>query len=142
MKQRGSIAIALLVLPPLLLPLILQMQQGGTRDGFALALVVGWLFVSIPVSILVFLDWYRWAAAIGLGRGVRNVARLPIFLFGVTAVLIGLGVLAWIAYRLLIDGRSELGWTAIEAAGVMVSIITFGTYLIRLSLWNPDAEQR
>jgi hypothetical protein len=140
MKQRGcSIAILLLVVPPLLMPFILKMRQGA-GDSFALTVAIVWLFVSIPVSILVFLDWFRSPSTGGLGRGMRNIARVPVFLFGVIAVLIGVGVLAWIAYNLLIERQSEFRWT-IEAVGAMASIIIFGIHLIRVSLRNQESDQ-
>jgi hypothetical protein len=122
---------------------ILGMRQGAGDSFVPLTVAIVWLFVSIPVSILMFLDWYRSAAApVGLGRGVRNIARLPVFFFGVTAVLIGLGVLAWIAYNLLIERQPEFRWTMIDvAASTAASIIIFGIYLIRLSFWNPKTDR-
>ena len=149
MKQRGcSIAIVLLVVPPLLLPVLLKMRPGA-GDGFALTvaivgLIVSWLAVSIPVSILVYLDWFRSPSTIRLGRGGRNIARIPVFLFGVVVVLFGVGVLAWYAYNWLIEtqpGFREFRWTTIEGVGTTVSVITYGIYLIRLSVWNPASEQ-
>ena len=140
MKQRGcAIAILLLVVPPLLMPFLLKMRQ--RVDGFAFAVGIGWLFVSIPVSILVFLDWFRSPSTGRLGRGMRNIARLPVLLFGLITVLIGGGVLVWIAYNVLIKRQPEFRWTSIEGVGAMVSALFFGIYLIRLSLGNQQSEQ-
>jgi hypothetical protein len=75
---------------------------------------------------------------------MRNIARLPVFLFGVIAVLIGVGVLAWIAYNLLIKMQPEFRefrWTSIEGVGAMVSVLFFGIYLIRLSFGSQQSEQ-
>jgi hypothetical protein len=146
MKQRGcSIAILLLVVPPLLMPFLLKMRRGA-GDGFALTvaivgLIVSWLFVSIPVSILVYLDWFRSPSTGGLGRGMRNIGRVPVFLFGVIAVLLGVGALVWIANNLLIERQPVFGWASIEAVSAMVSIFFFGIYLIRLSFRNQQSEQ-
>ena len=144
MKQRGcAIAILLLVVPPLLMPFLLKMRD-GIGGGFAFTVAIMWLFVAIPVNILVFLDWFRSSSTSGLGRGMRNIARVPVFLFGVIAVLIGVGVLAWIAYNLLIEMQPEFRefrWTSIEGVGAMVSALFFGIYLIRLSLGNQQSEQ-
>ena len=150
MKQRGcSIAILLLVVPPLMFPFLIKMRPGAGSDGFALtvakvALITSWLFVSIPVSILVYLDWFRSPSTSRLGRGRRNIARIPVFLFGVVVVLFGVGVLVWYAYNWLIEtqpGFRDLRWTTIEGVGATVSVIAYGIYLIRLSVWNPASEQ-
>jgi hypothetical protein len=132
-KQRGcSIAILLLVVPLLLMPFA-WMMKAETRGSFAVPVAAAWLFISIPVSILVFLDWFRSPPAGGLGRSLRNIARVPVLLFGVIAVLIGVGVLAWIAHSVLIERRPEFRWTIIEAVSAMASITMFGVYLIRVS---------
>jgi quinol-cytochrome oxidoreductase complex cytochrome b subunit len=57
-------------------------------------------------------------------------------------VLLGVGVLAWNAYNLLIERQPVFGWASIEAVSAMVvTFMTFGVYLIRLSLWNPKSGQ-
>jgi hypothetical protein len=122
------------------------MRQGPGDDGFArtvaiVGLFVSWLFVSIPVSILVYLDWFRSSSTGGLGRGMRNIARVPVFLFGVIAVLLGVGALAWIANNLLIERQPVFGWASFEAVSAMVSIFFFGIYLIRLSFRNKQSER-
>jgi hypothetical protein len=121
-------------------------MRPGTGDDFAftvakVGLIVSWLVVSIPVSILVYLDWFRSSSTRGLGRGMRNIARVPVFLFGVIAVLLGVGVLVWNAYNLLIKGQPVFGWASIDAVGAMVSVLFFGIYLIRLSIRNQQSEQ-
>ena len=125
------------------MPFLLKMRQ-GTWGNFAFMAAIVWLFVSIPVSILVFLDWFRSPSTGGLGRGMRNIARVPIFLFGAIAVLIGVGVLAWIAYNLFIETQPEFRefrWTSIEGVAAMVSIVMFGIYLISVSFRNTESEQ-
>src|SRR5262249_20779853 len=114
MKLRGCwVGIVLLAVPPLLIPFILKMEMGGTRDDVALTVAMVWLIVSVPVSILLFLDWFRSPSTGGLGRGLRNIARAPVFLFGAIAVLIGVGVLAWVAYNVLIVRQREFRWTSL-----------------------------
>jgi hypothetical protein len=75
---------------------------------------------------------------------MRTIAGVPVFLFGVIVVLFGVGVLAWYAYNWLIEpqpGFREFRWTTVEGVGATVSIITFGIYLIRLSVGNRASEQ-
>jgi hypothetical protein len=76
---------------------------------------------------------------------MQNIARVPVFLFGAIAVLTGVGVLAWIAYNVLIETQPEfreLRWTMIEVVGIMVSIVMFGIYLIRVSVRNQKSGNR
>jgi len=140
-KQRGcSMAILLLVVPPLLMPLAFMMKA-ETRASFAVPLAVAWLFISIPVSILVFLDWFRSPSTGRLGRSLRNIARVPVLLFGVLAVLIGVGVLTWIAYNLLIERQAAFRWASFEIVSAMASVTMFGVYLIRVSFRNQETDQ-
>ena len=142
MKQPGcSIAILLLVVPPLLVPFILEMPMNGTRDNIMVTVAIVYLMLSIPVSIVVFLDWFRSPARGGLDRGMRNVARVPVFVFGLIAVLIGGGVLAWVAYNLLIARQPQFRWSGLRLVGAMVSILIFGIHLIRVSFRDQESDQ-
>jgi hypothetical protein len=134
-KQRGwPIAVLLLVLPPVLFPFALKIENEEARATVAVTVAVAWLAISIPVSILVFLDWFRSPSTSAAGRGLRNIARAPVFVFGAIAVLIGVCGLAWLAYNVLVERQPEVRWSSIEIVGAMVSIIMYGVYLIRVSL--------
>jgi hypothetical protein len=71
MKKPGCVVAAILLLgPPLVGPVIASLSKGGQFAAAMLA--VGWLFISIPVSILVFLDRFRRAPAERYGEGVAT----------------------------------------------------------------------
>ncbi len=45
-----------------------------------------WMFICVPLAIVVFLDWFRKPTGPGHGRMLRHVARVPVFLFGIGLV--------------------------------------------------------
>ena len=133
-----SPTILLLLVPPLLVPLFLMRSKGGVGETIGFTVGIVWIFVCIPVSILVFLDWFRSPSTGGLDRALKNVARVPVLLFGGLAVLSGVAVLVWITYNLLIERQPQFRWTSLEGISAMAAVIMFGTHLIRASLRRQD----
>jgi hypothetical protein len=136
MKKRVSTT--LLLVPPLLVRLLFMKSKSGVGETIGSTVGIVWIFVSIPVSILVFLDWFRSPSTGGLHRALRNVARVPVLLFGGLALLIGVAVLVWIAYNLLIERQPQFRWTSLEGVGAMAAMIMFGIHLVRASLGRQE----
>jgi hypothetical protein len=128
-RPRYRLALTLLVGPPVL--------QAVFRfdELIASILAIIWIFVSVPIGILVTLDWFRYAAhSTRVARLFRHILRGPIFLLGAVAVVIGVSVLAWAAYNLLWERQPEFRWSGLRAIWTMVSLIGFGAYLVRLAV--------
>ena len=126
---RYRLALALLIGPPVLQAVF------RSDETIASILVIFWIFVSVPIGILVTLDWFRYAAhSTRAARLFRHILRGPIFLLGAVAVVIGVSVLAWAAYNLLWERQPEFRWSGQPALGTMVSLIVFGVYLMTLAV--------
>jgi hypothetical protein len=125
-KRRVPWRLLVVAGPPLVLATV------PLPDWLATVLAIGWMFVAIPIGIVSMLDWYR-NPHVGSGAAAwaRHGLRLPIFVFGVVSVLIGVSVLAWVAYNVFWERQPEFQWGSI---GLQFTFIAFGWYLIRLAL--------
>lgn len=127
-------ALPLFVAPPLAVWLLYVLDAAPFLATVA-ALV--WIFVSIPVAILVALDWFRETAPTRRSqRALRHALRVPILLLGVTACLIGASVVVWVAYNLLWQRQPQ--FREGSSLSLMVGMIGFGWYLIRTALGVPE----
>ena len=73
MKKRGCLISAVLLLGPLLpAPVIGRLVQDGVGEVIASILGIGWIFISIPVSLVVFLDWFRTPSRSGGSKMLRS----------------------------------------------------------------------
>ena len=100
---------------------------------------VAWLtaiFLGLPVSILTYRDAVRSAAP--TGRLVPATLTFPLRLFGALSLLIGVGILGWLAYNLFVRRLPEFtGLKSIAQALLPIALIGFGYRLLRRPL---DAE--
>lgn len=115
--------------PPVLLALV------ALPSAVAAVLTISWVVLSI-LATLVVLDWFRTTPS-GI---TRHMLHVPVFLFGATSILIGVGFLAWTAYDALWERRPSSGLPVILVA--MLTVISFGWYLVRLALGHRDAKPR
>jgi hypothetical protein len=126
--MRGMTVLAILIVPPIFIWFLPLDEVGWNVMG-----IFFWLFFMILVGILTVIDWFRSARPTGrAGSVVRHLLRIPIFLLGLSAFLIGIGALALLAYSLY--WKRELEFWAPGAIGIFIAMIVFGTSLIRLSL--------
>lgn len=133
-RRRVPWRLLVVVGPPLLFATIPLPAVLGAVLG------IGWIFLGIPIGILLVLDWYR-NPHVGstAAQWARHGLRIPILVFGVVAVLIGVSVLVWVAYNVFWERQPEFRWGA--ALSLQFGFIMFGWYLIRLALArNPGRE--
>jgi hypothetical protein len=145
--MRRTITLIMLLGPPAVLAIaLLSLPAGPSRfapylEVFLAGLLVFWMLVSIPFGIMVAIDWLRSPRPTGrLAAVVRNMLRVPVFLLGASAILIGISILAWVAYNLLWERRATFRNPG--SLGLPLMMIGFGAYLFRLALGleRQDAE--
>ena len=135
-RPRYRLALTLLVGPPVLLAVF------RFDEPIAPILGIFWIFVSVPIGILVALDWFRYATHTTMAdRLFQHILRGPIFLLGAAAVVLGVSVVAWVAYNVLWERQPEFRWSGLPAIGLMGGLISFGVYLVRLAV-QPSADTK
>jgi hypothetical protein len=137
--MRGTIALILLLAPLIALGIVLVFVPPDPpwfvpyRDGVLAVLMIIWMMLSIPFGIMVAIDWLRSPRPTGrLASILRHLLRVPIFLLGVTAVFIGISVLASVAYNLLWQRQAE--FRSAGSIAMFLVMIGFGASLISLAL--------
>ena len=129
----GCIGALVLLIAPLALMWFLP-----SENPLGTILAIGWILVSIPVAIVVFLDWFR-SSPKTLGRRIlRNVARVPVFALGAIAVLFGVSIVAWVAYNLLWERQPGFRISGLRGSPLAVLLVFFGLYLVKLSLSRSE----
>lgn len=126
--------ILLLLLPPLAI--------AWNHDTWSSILLIGWTMLVLPVCILQGIDFFQ-ATEAKTGRQarlVRGLLRIPIGLFGLLSLLIGLTIVAWCLYNVFVRRLPEYSGPdnpfvlLLSGFGVAPSLIAFGVHLTRLSL--------
>lgn len=109
------------------------------HDTISFVLIVAWVAIIIPLCILQAIDFFRDNHNPRL-KWLKNVVRIPIFLFGLVSSLAGVGVIAWCLYNVVIQRLAEYSGpkSGIElwmnGFGIGPVLASFGWYLLRLSL--------
>ncbi len=129
MKARGKIAIAGFLVPPILVAI------PTCADLLKTILAIGWFLIAVPFAIVVAIDWFRSAEPRGRMQVILQAAvRIPVFLLGLLAILIGMCVLGWIAYNLAWERLPGFrGQNVGRGIVLYVAMIGFGFSMIRLS---------
>lgn len=113
-------------------------------DAVATVAGIAWVMGSLPLSIMIAIDWYRYPAVrTGTAARVRATLRGPILLLGVIAVVIGLVVLLWIVNQVFWERDPQVGLLGL-AGGVVfyLMMIAVGLKLIRMALTPTRTSDR
>jgi hypothetical protein len=146
--RAGKAVVSLLLLgPPLMLGVLYILQSGPLAATIAF---IFWLFVCIPVATVASLDWFRTPTPQTPARELGHPALRVLFLIlGVTACVIGIGVLGWVGYNLAWERLPQFkppgGLASIGSVVGMILMVRFGAKLIRASFtgkWQGTSAAR
>ena len=123
--------VLLFALPPLAIVL--------NHDVISFVLIIGWTFAIIPLLMLRAIDFFR-SGEKSSPAWIKNVMRVPIALLGILSFSIGLAIVAWCLYNVVIQrmpeysGPSDAVGLWLSGFGIAPVLLTFGWYLLRLSV--------
>ncbi len=149
--MRARVVIPLVLLPPAVSYLLLTLTSARAAVIAAGVLAIFSLLVSLPVGLCASTDFLASVRHRGrFASVVHEALRVPVFLLGIVALLIGVIVVGWIVFGVLSlafgKGVRDFGLRQLLSApmglAVMYGMIWFGFALVRLSLrrvrGNPD----
>lgn len=106
-------------------------------------LVCTGIFIVLPAILMLrALDFLRKPRKEEESGIVRAVARMPVFLLGIVSILMGLAIVAWFLYNILIEEQEEYSGpkSLLGGLGIGPACIAFGTMALRASLRTPPME--
>ena len=94
------------------------------------------LFLGLPISIVLYLDYVRARAASSPTLTLQTrVLAVPISLLGLASVVIGLGIIGWVLFNVFIERQpSYTGDTWLPSIGVGPLLVIFGWRQLRRPL--------
>ena len=122
-------------LPPLAIVL--------NHDVISFVLIVVWTFAIIPLCVLWAIDFFR-SDDKSSPAWIRIMMRVPIALLGILSSCIGLAIVAWCLYNVVIQRMPEYNGPGdavglwLDGFGIAPALLTFGWYLLRLSNRRVD----
>ena len=152
MNKRVKIFILVFVFVPLFTHVsltLLDYFQVATNEtlenvvaGFFLILFIVWILVLLPIAILWTVEWFAKSESGPLWQRIlKNVLRLPIGLFGLTAMVIGVAVVGWLLYNVFVETQPEFPRGLRSKFGALCGglpfyclVIMFGVRLIHVSV--------
>jgi Kef-type K+ transport system membrane component KefB len=91
--------------------------------------VLVWLFIIVPILILSLIDVLHNHKEDKLNPVLKAFAHMVSFSLGMTAYIIGLSMLLWIGYNLLIERQPEFHTGG--SIGIIIIMVVFGLGLIK-----------
>jgi hypothetical protein len=102
-----------------------------------------YIFVLIPFGILRMIDFYRTNEGTTMLMRVFNALfRVPLALFGLLSLVIGVSIICWVLYNILVERQKEYsgprflaGW---RSFGIGVPLVLFGWSILRSVLHRKE----
>lgn len=114
------------------------------HDGLGAVVAISTVFIGLPVIVASTIDLVTDLRDGRLaGRSWRfcaHLAAVPVGLFGLASILIGLGIIAWVVYNLFDPQPEYTGAALLPSFGLAPLFLLFGFHTLRVALTGGDAE--
>jgi hypothetical protein len=106
------------------------------NETVSAVLGIVYIFLLIPFGVLRVIDFYRTNDGTTLLSRVFNaVFRVPLALFGLVCLVVGISIIGWVLYNLFVERQKEysgprfiFGWGSF---GVAVPLVLYGWFTLR-----------
>ena len=140
MKARTLIRVSIYLLLYLGLPVIASLIDNETVTA---VVGIAYIFLLIPIGILRMIEFYRTNDGTTiLSRTFNFLFRVPLALFGLVCLVVGVGIIGWVLYNILVERQKEYNGpsfvTGLGSFGVSVPLILFGLFTLRSSFRRKE----
>jgi len=140
MKSRTLIRVSIYLLLYLGVPVIASLIDNETVTA---VVGIAYIFLLIPIGILRMIEFYRSNDGTTILSRIFNVLfRVPLALFGLVCLVVGIGIIGWVLYNLFVERQKEYSGpsfiTGFGSFGVSVPLILFGWFTLRSSFRRKE----
>jgi hypothetical protein len=133
MNLKASRRVAVYLLVYLGVPLAVSMIHNQTADT---VLVIVYIYLFIPFAILRAIDFYRTNDdTTKFGRVFNIVFRVPLALFGLTCLVVGVAIIGWVLYNVFVQRQKEYSGPSfifgLGSFGVGAPLVLYGWFALR-----------
>jgi hypothetical protein len=114
-------------------------------DNETVTVVVGlaYMLLLIPIGILRMIELYRANDGTTVFSRIFNVLfRLPLAVFGLVCLVVGVGIICWVLYNVFVERQEEYTGpsfiTGLGSFGISVPLIAFGWFTLRSSFRRKE----
>jgi hypothetical protein len=140
MKSRTLIRVSIYLLLYLGVPVIASLIGNKTVSA---VVGIAYILLFIPIGILRVIEFYRANDGTTVFSRIFNVLfRVPLALFGLVCLVVGVGIIGWVLYNLFVERQKEYSGpsfiTGLGNFGVSVPFIFFGWFTLRSSFRRKE----
>jgi hypothetical protein len=119
MKPRTLIRIPAYLLIYLGVPIVASIVHNETVSA---VLGIVYIFLLIPVGILRMIEFYRTNDGTTLLSRIFNLLfRVPLALFGLVCLVVGVAIIGWVLYNVFVERQKEY-----SGPGFVIGLVSFG----------------
>lgn len=150
MKPRTLIRVCVYLLVYLGVPVLASIVNNETVST---VLGIVYIFLLIPIGILRMIEFYRTNDGTTLLSRIFNILfRVPLALFGLVCLVVGVAIIGWVLYNVFIERQKEYSGPSfvigLGSFGVGVPLVLYGWVTLRSAVrrkkkvvLNPEEQE-
>ena len=140
MKSRTLLRIVAYILVYFGVPVLASIVHNETVSA---VLGIAYIFLLIPIGILRMIEFYRRNDGTTVLSRIFNVLfRVPLALFGLVCLVVGVAIIGWVLYNVFIERQKEYSGPGfvigLGSFGVGVPLVLYGWFTLRSALRRKD----